>query len=441
MTSPSQAPEAAAVRSFPTAAPSRAELPGVASRVRQRGSEVLRSWPVALALGLVLSRFREVRLGATAGSLTFTTLISMVPLLAVGLAVFTAFPMFATFQTALERFLFQNLVPEGIARPVMSALTRFAGQASQVGAWSFVLLILTALALLMTIDRSLNELWRVRHRRPLARRVLLYWTLLTLGPVVLGAILALTSWAVSASRGWVGALPGSLSWTVETIQFLLVAGGAAALFHGVPNTPVRWSHAAAGGLFVAFGTEVAKAGLGWYLSAVPVMRSIYGAFAVVPIVLLWVYLMWVVVLMGAVIAATVPSFRHLSAPGKRGPGHRFAWALSVLAALMDARDRSERGRTVAVLAAGLRTDPADLEPVLEDLVDLGWVGRLAGEGTDPVHVLLANPSAVPAAALFDRCLLAPSSATAAFRRASALERLTLADLLPSPTSPGLEVEP
>lgn len=392
--------------------------------------DTLRSGPVAHALRLVVRRFREDRLGATAGSLTFTTLISMVPLLAVGLAVFTAFPMFAAFQKALERFLFQNLVPESIARPVMSALTRFAGQASQVGAWGFVLLILTALALLMTIDRSLNDLWRVRRRRSLARRVLLYWTLLTLGPVVLGAILALTSWAVSASRGWVGALPGSLSWTVETIQFLLVAGGAAALFHGVPNMPVRWAHAAAGGLFVAVGTEIAKAGLGWYLGAVPAIRSIYGAFAAVPIVLLWVYLMWVVVLMGAVIAATAPLLRHPSSHGVHAPGQRFAWALSVLADLADARDRPEHGHSLSDLARSLHLAPEDLEAVLEVLIDLGWVVRLADERSDPVFLLLVDPSKVPAAALLDRCLLAPSVATSAFRRASAWERLTLAHLLP-----------
>jgi membrane protein len=378
---------------------------------------------------MLVRRFREDRLGLTAGSLTFTTLISLVPLFTVGLAVFTAFPMFANFQKALERFLFQNLVPESIARPVMSGVSRFAGQASQLGTLGFVLLILAALALLMTIDRSLNDLWRVRRRRSWTRRVLLYWTLLTLGPLVLGAILALTSWAVSASRGWVGALPGGLSWVVETIQFLLVAGGAAALFHGVPNAPVRWSHAAAGGVFVALGTEVAKAGLGWYLTAVPGLRSIYGAFAVVPIVLLWVYLMWVVVLLGAVVAAYAPALRQPPSARVRGPGRRFEGAISVLSALKEARSQPARGIAEADLTRLLPLDPVDIEAVLQALIDLGWVGRLEDAVSDPPYVLLVDPSAEPAAALMDALLLAPSAVTATFRQAASFETLSLADLL------------
>ncbi|MFM8770114.1 MAG: YihY family inner membrane protein, partial [Rubrivivax sp.] len=152
---------------------------------------------------LLLQRFREDRLGMTAGSLTFTTLIALVPLLTVTLALFTAFPMFSSFQGALERLFLQNLVPDTIARPVLSALSQFAGKASRMGALGLAALAATALALIMTIDRTLNAIWRVRRPRSLGRRLLIYWAVLTVGPLVLGASLTMTSTVLAATRGWV----------------------------------------------------------------------------------------------------------------------------------------------------------------------------------------------------------------------------------------------
>jgi membrane protein len=278
-------------------------------------------------------RFQEDRLGLTAASLTFTTLIALVPLLTVGLAVFTAFPKFAALQGALEAFLVRHLVPESIARPVLEALTGFASRASRMGALGLATLVLTALALMLTIDRTLNALWRVRHPRPLAQRVLLYWALLTLGPLLLGASLTLASWALSASQGWVGPLPAALAWAFEASPFVLLGVLAAGLFRLVPHAPVRWSDAAAGGLFVALGTELARRALGWYVAAVPAMDAVYGAFATLPILLLWIHLMWLVVLMGAVIAAYAPQWRQSAAVVRAEAGGALdaAWAESVVA--------------------------------------------------------------------------------------------------------------
>ncbi|MFY8088681.1 MAG: YihY family inner membrane protein, partial [Rubrivivax sp.] len=260
----------------------------------------LRAWPWFDTLRTLRQRFREDRLGITASSLTFTTLISLVPLVTVMLAVFTAFPMFAGFEGALEKYFLQNLVPDNIARPVLRALTQFAAKARGMGTAGLVLLVVTALALVLTIDRTLNNIWRVRTPRPLGQRVLVYWAALTLGPLALGMSLTLTSYAVSASKGWVSALPGGVSLLLELIQFLLLAATTAGLFHFVPHTAVRWRHAWAGGLFVAVGFEVVKKLLAWYLDTVPSYSAVYGAFAAVPILLLWVYLVWVIVLLGAV---------------------------------------------------------------------------------------------------------------------------------------------
>src|SRR6478672_521240 len=166
------------------------------------------TWPWRDTVRTLRQRFREDRLGLTASSLTFTTTIALVPLFTVMLAAFSAFPIFSAFQGALERHFLQTLVPDSIARPVLLALTQFAAKANRLGLVGLVGLVITALALMLTIDRTLNNIWRVRRPRPIGQRVLIYWAATTLGPLLLGVSLTFTSYAISASRGWVDALPG-----------------------------------------------------------------------------------------------------------------------------------------------------------------------------------------------------------------------------------------
>jgi membrane protein len=286
----------------------------------------LRTWPWFDTLRTLLQRFREDRLGLSAGSLTFTTLIALVPLLTVMLALFTAFPMFAKFQDSLQKYFLQSLVPDTIARPVLGTLTQFASKASRLGGAGLAFLVISALSLMLTIDRTLNGIWRVRKARPIAQRVLVYWAAITLGPLVLGVSLSMTSWVLSANKGLVGAMPGGLKFVLDVIEFVLLASAMSALFHYVPNTHVRWRHAVAGGLFVAVGLDLAKEVLTWYLASVTTYSAIYGAFATVPIFLLWLFTTWVIVLLGAVIAAYAPALQmHVNrrsggggAPGSPG---------------------------------------------------------------------------------------------------------------------------
>ena len=388
----------------------------------------LRAWPWFDTLRTLRARFRDDRLGLTAGSLTFTTLIALVPLVTVMLAVFTAFPLFAGFEVALEQYFLQNLVPDGIAKPVLRALTQFAGKARGMGTLGLLLLVATALALVLTIDRTLNAIWRVRQPRPLGQRVLVYWAALTLGPLALGMSLTLTSLAVSASRGWVSALPGGVAFVLELIQFMLLASAAAGLFHYVPNTTVRWRHAWAGGLFVAIAFELVKKILGWYLGSVPTYSAVYGAFAFVPIMLLWVYLVWVVVLLGAVVAAYAPSLQMHVSTRAAIPGWRFELALAVIKQLQHARSTPAHGLSQAALSQQLRTDPLQLEPLLELLAEIGWVARLEEIG-DPRHVLLANADSTEMGPLLQRTLLDAGPASAPFLAASGMARMTLAQAL------------
>ena len=187
--------------------------------------QTLRNWPWFETLRTLRARFRDDRLGLTASSLTFTTLISLVPLLTVMLAVFTAFPMFSTFQAGLEKYFLQTLVPPSIAKPVLGALTMFATKASRLGTFGLIALGFTAMALMLTIDRTLNAIWRVKKPRPIAQRVLIYWAAVTLGPLILGASLTLTSYAISASSGMVQQMYGGVSFSLSLVEFVVLAGG------------------------------------------------------------------------------------------------------------------------------------------------------------------------------------------------------------------------
>jgi membrane protein len=390
--------------------------------------QLLRTWPWFETARTLRQRFREDRLGTSAASLTFTTLITMVPLLTVMLALFSAFPVFAKFQAALQQYFLNSLVPDSLAKPVLGTLTQFAAKASRLGGAGLVVLLLSALALMLTIDRTLNGIWRVRKPRPLAQRVLVYWAALTLGPLLLGMSLSLSSLAFTASGGLAGALPGGVALALQLLEFLLLMLCAAALFRYVPNTEVRWHHALAGGLFVAVGLEAAKRGLAWYVAAVPGISLIYGAFATLPILLLWIYLVWLIVLFGAVVAAYAPSLQMHLAPFSDAPGQRFALALSTLRELRQGRALPPHGLGLSELASRQRVDPLRIEPVIELLQQLGWVARLDEEPAKR-YVLLCDAAATAAEPLIDALLLAPDARTQAFRQGARLRQLTLAEVL------------
>ena len=369
--------------------------------------ESLARFPWRDALRSLRDRWVQDRLGVSAGSLTFTTTIALVPFFTVVLALFTAFPVFGTFQGAVQSWLVQSLVPDAIARQVLGYLTQFAGKANRLGAAGLAALVITALTLVFTIDRTLNAIWRVRQTRPLGQRVLIYWAVITLGPIVLAGSLSLSSYVLSASRGLVHALPDLLLLGLDVVEFLLLMGCLAALYRYVPNTPVQRTHAWAGALLATLGIEVARRLLAFYVGAVPTYSMVYGAFATVPILLVWIYMVWVVILLGAVLAAHLPRLMAGSVRQPQGPGWRFQFALEALRALAQARADGQGGLALTRLARGLRVDHLKLEPVMEALVEIGWVARL--DEDQPHHparlVLLVDPDQVALAPLADRLLL------------------------------------
>ena len=377
----------------------------------------LSHFPLRATLLTLRDRFREDHMGLTASSLTFTTSIALVPFFTVALAIFTAFPMFSKLQGALQGWLIESLIPDNIARQVLGYLTLFSRQANKLGVAGLAVLLVTAIALILTIDRTLNSIWRVKKARPFTQRVLIYWAAITLGPLLLAASLAVTSYVLSASTGLVGALPASLRFLLDAFQFLLVSAGVAALYHYVPNTYVKWSHAWTGGVFVAAGIGLAKKVLSLYLSNVPTYSLIYGAFATLPILLVWIYVAWVIVLLGAVIAAYLPSL--LAGVARRGDadgakGWQFQLAIEVLQWLVKQRFTSLPGCGATALAEQLQVDVLQLEPVLEVLTDLGWIGQLVEEqDLESRYILLADPPNTPLEPLIKLLLLDKTDTTTA----------------------------
>ncbi|MBG9386455.1 YihY family inner membrane protein [Caenimonas aquaedulcis] len=376
-------------------------------------------------------RFREDRLGLTASSLTFTTTMALVPFFTVALAVFTAFPMFSKLQDALQGWLLQSLIPDAIARQVLGYLNQFAGKASRLGAVGLAALFVTALALVLTIDRTLNGIWRVKRARPLGQRVLVYWAVMTLGPLLLGASLSFSSYLLSASRGLVSAVPGAVQLLLAIVEFFLLAAGLAALYRYVPNAPVRRGHAWAGGLFAATGIEIARKLLALYLGKVPTYSAVYGAFATFPILLVWIYVVWVIALLGAVIAAYLPSLIAGTHRRGGGPGWQFQLALESLQQLERARGTPRHGLSMTQVAQALQVDALQLEPVLEALVALDWVGRVneVSEEENTRFVLLADPASTKLAPLLRQLLVPSAEVTQKLWTSARLSEMTLRDAI------------
>ena len=397
----------------------------------ERWIAAVQAWPWLTTAKILARRFREDRLALTAGGLTFTTIISLVPLITVMLALFSAFPMFASLQEALQRYFLQTLVPDTIAKPVLGAISQFSLRASRLGLVGLIALFVSALAMMLTIDRALNAIWRVRKPRRIGQRVLVYWAAVTLGPLIFAISLTATSYALSVSRGLVGAMPRGLGLAVATAEFLLEGLSVALLFHYVPNTFVRWRHALIGGRFVAICMAAGKRALTAYFGAAPTYAMVYGAFATLPIFLVWIYLSWVIVLLGAVIAAYAPLVGKRLARWPDAAGADFHLALVAIDQLVAARDDGRRGLEADEIAEAVGIDPLQVDPVLDALVELDWVGRLE-EPKGARYVLLCDPATTPAEPLIARLLLDPAPDLEATWKRAGFDTVRLGELLRVP---------
>lgn len=358
------------------------------------------------SLRTLAKRFAQDNLAQTAGSLTFTTLISLVPLLTVALAVFTAFPAFDKMQGEVQAHLAQSMLPDGISDKVYHYLSDFAAKAKGLGLVSVIFLIITATSMMLTVDRALNAIWRTPRPRSLAQRVLLYWAGFTLGPLVLGASIGLMSYVAGAHRGLLHHLPGGASALLSLTSWAVMAMALAAMFRFIPNTEVNWRDALIGGVVAALAFSLGGRALAWYFSTVTTYTAVYGTFATLPLLLLWLYFSWIAVLVGAMIAAYLPSLRVRAIRLDGYAGAAFLSAVHVLKLLHQAREAPDCGLQAAELSKRLRIDPLQLQELLTVLEQLGWAGRVAAKNRGPSRwALLCDPHATPLGPLIDVLLL------------------------------------
>lgn len=327
-----------------------------------------------------LQRLREGRLTQVAGSLTFTSILAIVPILAVAFAIFTAFPLFTTFRSALEAYFVQSLMPKGIANTILGYLTQFATKASRVSAISAIALMITAILTMATIDKAFNQIWHVKRSRPWMQRLLVYWAIISFGPLLIGFSMTLTSYLFAATTSVVSSVPLLGVAFYGLISLALTTGAYTLLYLVVPNRPVSWRDAASGGLVAGIAFELAKRLFAEFISHFPTYTVVYGALAAIPIFLVWVYLSWLITLMGAVITAALPVIKFERWWHQPKPGAEFDDAVSILLVLAAARDTQAGGavdqfRLREVTQLGMD----EIETLLSKMAQRGWVGRLSSE--------------------------------------------------------------
>lgn len=301
-------------------------------------------------------RFLDDGLFQASASLAYTTVFALVPLAMVVFGVLSAFPVFDHWSGQLSDYVFSNFVPDA-ARAVETYLRQFSASAGQLTVAGVIILVISLLITLHSIEVTFNQIWRVASTRPRLSRFLVYWTVLTLG-----AMLAATSLAVSArffalplfstpQGSWLADL--SLSLAPTLIEFTAVL----LMYRVVPHHTVKLRHAAAGALLASALLDLVKWGLGVYLGSFQSYQKIYGTVAFVPIFLLWIYLSWVAVLLGASLASSLAAFRYQPVSMRLPAGYEFYGVLRLLGRFQQAR---EEGR-------GLHTDDMlRREPMLTD---------------------------------------------------------------------------
>ena len=324
-------------------------------------------------------RLREERLPQVAASLTFTTVLALVPLLTIALAVFTTFPLFVTFRRALDGYFFRSLIPAGIASTILNNLNQFASQATRLSALGAVALVATAVAMVATVDRTFNRIWRVRAARPFAQRVLTYWAVITLGPLLIGVSISVTGYLFTATNGVVLKVPLLGTVMVTLVSLALTASAFTLLYMVVPNRLIDWRDAACGGILAAIAFELSKRLFAVFIASFPTYTVLYGALAAIPLFLVWIYLGWLITLMGATLTAALPVVRYERWWHVALPGSAFIDALSLLEVLYQARSGDTAAVSAAALRARTRIGFEESEDLLQQMLDAGWVGRIRHE--------------------------------------------------------------
>lgn len=257
-----------------------------------------------------IQNVRKKNIHVDAGYLSYVTLMSLVPLMVVMISVMTAFPIFSELQEVIESFVYQNFVPTS-GDVVRQYINGFVGNASKMSAVAISFLFLFALLLISAIDKTLNKIWQVNEKRRLITAFSMYWMVLTLGPILVGSSIAATSYIVSLVSLGDYDVFGVANFFLRALPLFASAGAFLILYMVVPNKTVLFKHAFLGALLAALLFELAKKGFAFYVVQLPSYQAIYGALAIIPILFLWVYLSWLVTLIGALFTVSLEGFNAL----------------------------------------------------------------------------------------------------------------------------------
>ena len=350
-------------------------------------------------LRYVTVRLQEDRCTQMAASLTFTTLLSVVPLITIALTLFSAFPVFSEYSTHIKEFILTNMVPETGGRIITHYMEQFAESASRLTAVGIVFLAVTAMLLMLTIDNAFNMIWRVTRPRSLLQRVLVYWAVLTLAPLLVGGSLSLTSWLVGFSAEYAQQVPVISLDVLKFIPVVLTTAAFTLLFRVVPNRFVPMRHAIIGGLIASVAFESMNRAFAFYISHFTAYKLVYGAFASVPIFLMWVYLSWITVLFGAIITASLSHWRSTHSL-RLDQAAKLYYAVGTLKLMYKGLSKGEV-QTLPGLSRQLHIGYDDVEKILEKLAKAKIVGKLSGLGWTVVRA----PEAVELSELMKLFLL------------------------------------
>ncbi len=338
----------------------------------------IKSAPLTDLVRIFGRRFVEDRCAQIASSLTFTTLLALVPMITVALTMVSAFPVLESLLHAVERFLVTNIVPESVAS-ITAYAAEFSANASQLTAIGIAFIAVTALMLMITIDTAFNAIWRTSRARSLFQRVLVYWIVLTIGPVFFGASLSVTSYLIRFSLGFIEHQAGLGLLLLRIASLVLTSIGLAMLYWTVPNRPVKKRDAFVGGITAGIGLEAMKQAFGFYIGHFTNYELVYGAFAAVPVFLLWIYASWLIVVGGAVLTAILPEWAERGGQAEPAPGSDFFDALQVLKLLWRAHHEGSIVH-LSELHPAVKVRVDHLEKVLLTLSGAGYVARSGGEG-------------------------------------------------------------
>ena len=251
-----------------------------------------------------IRRVRREQIQVVAGYLSYVCLMSLVPLVVVMFSVMTAFPLFAELQHSIEQFVYQNFVPSA-GDVLQQYLTGFVDNASKMSAVAISFLFVAALLLISTIDTTFNKIWRVTDKRRSITSFAMYWMVLTLGPILVGASIVLSSYIVSLVEVDEYDLLGLFDIFLRLLPLLSSIIAFIILYIAVPNKAVPFKYALSGAIVAGVLFELAKKAFALYITAFPSYQVIYGALAAIPIIFLWVYVSWLIVLTGALITVSL----------------------------------------------------------------------------------------------------------------------------------------